>query len=60
VEDIQSARAASAHAVAVTWGADDAAALRAAGAEKVFDIVAELHTFLDELTAKVQDATEEE
>ena len=48
--DIQSARAAAVHAVAVTWGAADESVLRAAGADKVFDAVAELHAFLDELT----------
>lgn len=48
--DIQSAKAAGAHAVAVTWGAVDASALRAAGAKELFDSVADLHAFLDDLT----------
>ncbi len=51
VKDIQAAEAAGAHAVAVSWGAADADALKAAGAEHHFETVEQLHEFLDELTA---------
>jgi phosphoglycolate phosphatase-like HAD superfamily hydrolase len=51
-KDIVSARSAGAHRVAVTWSAEDVGGLLGAGAEKVFESVAELHEFLDELTRK--------
>jgi phosphoglycolate phosphatase-like HAD superfamily hydrolase len=47
--DIQAAHAAGAHSVAVTWGAADAKALQAAGAEHIFHSVGDLHAFLDAL-----------
>lgn len=58
-KDIRSAHDAGAHAVAVTWGSVNAVALRAAGAEAIFDSVAELHTFLDDLTAPDDQQTED-
>jgi phosphoglycolate phosphatase-like HAD superfamily hydrolase len=51
-KDIQAATAAGANAVAVTWGAADVAGLQAAGAAHLFEKVAELHAFLDKLTAR--------
>jgi HAD superfamily hydrolase (TIGR01662 family) len=48
-KDIHAAHAAGAHSVAVTWGAVDREALLAAGAERIFNTVAELHTFLEEI-----------
>jgi HAD superfamily hydrolase (TIGR01549 family) len=51
-KDMESACAAGAHAVGVTWGTANVEALLASGAEHIFDAVPKLHCFLDELTKK--------